>query len=939
MFRLLIQKLLHKKWMVVCLLIGNILLIAIAVSNPMYKRAALNRLLADEFDVYTEQNAEYPGILGYSFMRQNTDAEDLENFAAINELFENVEDELGIPMVYNVRTLLQVKSKATNMSGRPDLESSSDDFKVQLACMTDLSEHISIVSGEMYGEAEDGVVEAVVSEAAFVELNLLIGDEIEMNSYRWEDGSKIRVRVTGVFTYSDSTDPYWVTSPDSYDYALFIDEEIFEELYLGDLNTNAVVAASWYSIVDTDQISAEIVDDFISATNSFISNVKGYGASVSSPAFLDILSDYKTASIQEQTTLLILQVPIIVLLLAFIFMISGQMLSMEQNEISILKSRGAGRGQIFMLYLLQTIVIDLISLCVAIPVGMFLCQLLGSANAFLEFVQRRSLDVFIDSEVLAYALVAVLISILVTVIPVIRYSRVSIVNLKQEKSRNKKKLWQKLYLDVVVLLISIYGFYTFNGQQEELALKVMSGETLDPFLYFCSSLFILGAALVMVRIWPYIIKLIFFIGKKIWKPETYASFLQILRTGNKQLFIMVFLVLTVALGIFNAVVARTILSNDEENAKYALGADVVMQEKWADNSSAVAMGLDDTLTYTEPDSNRFTELEGVINYAKVINVEGEVNSDTKMYDYSCVTTIYGITTNEFGLVAYDMGDNNYSYVQYLNVLSRNPSALLVSSNFKTRYGYEIGDTISFKYNNVSTTGTIYGFFDYFPSYIPTTTVMLGDGTAEEQENFLIVTNMAYLVSVWGVTPYELWFDMEDDSPDALADYIEANDVEMVKFDNIEEELYEIRNDPLLQGTNGILTMSFIVILILCGAGFLIYWILSIKDRELLFGVFRAMGMSRRGIIKMLFNEQLFSSVAFICVGAGVGALASWLFVPLIQIAYTSDNQALPLALVVQSSDMVRLFAVIFIVFAVCMFVLIRLVLSLKITNALKLGED
>ena len=38
------QKLLHKKWMVVSLLIGNILLIAIACSNPMYQGAALQKI-------------------------------------------------------------------------------------------------------------------------------------------------------------------------------------------------------------------------------------------------------------------------------------------------------------------------------------------------------------------------------------------------------------------------------------------------------------------------------------------------------------------------------------------------------------------------------------------------------------------------------------------------------------------------------------------------------------------------------------------------------------------------------------------------------------------------------------------------------------------------------------------------------------------------------
>ena len=45
---------------------------------------------------------------------------------------------------------------------------------------------------------------------------------------------------------------------------------------------------------------------------------------------------------------------------------------------------------------------------------------------------------------------------------------------------------------------------------------------------------------------------------------------------------------------------------------------------------------------------------------------------------------------------------------------------------------------------------------------------------------------------------------------------------------------EQKNDPVLQGTNGILTVGFIVVLLLCTVGFLIYWILSIQSRALLF---------------------------------------------------------------------------------------------------------
>lgn len=47
--------------------------------------------------------------------------------------------------------------------------------------MTDLPEHSELVAGEFYSEAgigEDGVLDAVLSERALIELNLLLGDEM-----------------------------------------------------------------------------------------------------------------------------------------------------------------------------------------------------------------------------------------------------------------------------------------------------------------------------------------------------------------------------------------------------------------------------------------------------------------------------------------------------------------------------------------------------------------------------------------------------------------------------------------------------------------------------------------------------------------------------------------------------------------------------------------
>ena len=49
MLGVMLQKLWHKKWMVVCLLLGIVLLVATVVSFPMYRKAAYDRMLADEF--------------------------------------------------------------------------------------------------------------------------------------------------------------------------------------------------------------------------------------------------------------------------------------------------------------------------------------------------------------------------------------------------------------------------------------------------------------------------------------------------------------------------------------------------------------------------------------------------------------------------------------------------------------------------------------------------------------------------------------------------------------------------------------------------------------------------------------------------------------------------------------------------------------------------
>ena len=375
---------------------------------------------------------------------------------------------------------------------------------------------------------------------------------------------------------------------------------------------------------------------------------------------------------------------------------------------------------------------------------------------------------------------------------------------------------------------------------------------------------------------------------------------------------------------------------------YLTGADVVLQESW-DNSSNYSDPLDPSAAsaetvYFEPDFGRYESLEGIDSLAKVyINDTVSVGSGK-----GTIKNIHfmAIHTKDFGETAwFKDGLTDVHWYHYLNAMAQNSQATLVSRNFQTKHGYKLGD--SFIYRTAkgdSQRGIIYGFVDYFPGFSPVSYKKGTDGLYSETDNYLIVANLQQIQASWGVLPYQIWIKHQDNA-DYLYEFADKNNIYYSTFKDTSVQLTEAKNDPVLQGTNGILTVGFIVVLLLCSVGFLIYWILSIKSRSLQFGIFRAMGMSMREIFTMLINEQLFISGLSIAVGAVVGQLTARLYMPLIQLAYAASDNALPLELISHPDDNIRLFAVIGLVMLICLMILGGLISHMKIAQALKLGED
>jgi len=935
MLQFVTQKMLSKKWMVLALLIGNILLISIAAANPMYTEAVLQRTLNTDISNYIEDTNKYPmtmTIRGSGYSNQQG------RIAATEQELRDSGDKYGMPLKELVTAYTMAARTTTTNLYRKDRCAD-----IGLGAVTDLEQHIELVAGTMPAAEpdENGFVDVVVSEKGMQAMKLLLGEELVWEKYVTADGEPLKARIAGVFKEKDSSDPYWVVTPSYYANVVLFNSDFFYEQFV----VNAAgynIQPAWYVLYDYSDIRVRDVARILETLDYYVDYFDGITSQTMKNNFGELLTNFRKTEKKVRTTFLVLEFPVFVLLAAFIFMVSRQLLDMEQSEISVIKSRGASRRQIIGVYLLQSLITVSISFVISMFLSVFLVRVLGAASAFLEFVQRKALLVELRGTALLYALGAAVFSICTMVVPVFKHSRVTIVNHKQKKNstRAERPLWQRLFLDVILLGISLYGLFSFNAQKDILAQAVIEGNALDPLLFLSSSLFMVGAGLLALRIIPLLTTLVFRVNRENWSPALYTSFVRVIRTRRQQGFIMAFLVMTIALGVFNASAARTINNNDERNLEYMTGTDLVIEEKWKDNSlevaDAAAAGETIDLVYTEPDFGRYEVLEGIEQLTKVYqntNTSVSLSSGTLQG-----VSLMAIDTKAFGETA-SMEDGLLPshWYNYLNAMSQTADAVLLSDNFRD-YGYKINDVIYYRVNDETLRGVVYGFVEYWPGYASVTYRKGTDGVYAEKDNYMIVSNLAPVQVKCGVLPYQVWIKTTG-STQFIYDFIEENSIELNSFTDLAAEKVKHKNDAVLQGTNGILTVGFIVALVICAVGFLIYWILSIKSRELQFGIFRAMGMSMKEIIGMLLNEHLFISGTSIAAGALVGWLTARLFMPLIQIAYSTSENVLPLMVVSETGDNVRLAVIVGLMILLCMGVLAWIIKEMKIAQALKLGED
>ena len=939
MISFLIKKIWKNKWMMFCLLFGNILLIGIVSATPMYINATMRRIIYQGLRQEQIANEAHPAVMELHFIFNNVSAavRNYEYILTRDGHAPGILQELGVPAIDTIRTdsmagwLLQPYVPRDLMPFGRSMNLTGIDFLEENVRLT----HGRLPSSELVG---GNTIEAIMSDAAMLRHNLLYGELLEVRNVGSHPAGVLFVQVVGVYAFEEGTELFWSVLDINHIHSLLISSDLIRNEFIPTYTVEYRITTSWYHILDYGMMSARDVPEHLLVLADITERFWDERAWEFRENFGSTIYYYSARADRLAITLWVLQVPIYTLLAFYIFMVSRQILQLEQNEISVIRSRGASRRQILGIYSLQGLFVALVCYPVGIAVGVLLCRMLGASNGFLEIVVRTAIVVEVSPDVLIYSGVAMFLSFLTMFIPVVGFSKVGIVGHKRRTSNRKKPLWQLFFLDVLCLGAAIYGLYSFNIQQEAMAMAVRGNQSVDPLLFLSSSLFIMGLGLLFLRIFPYLVKLVFKIGERFWSPTIYASLLKVIRSTGEEQFIMIFLLFTLSVGTFSAQAARTVNLNSDHQIMYLAGADLIFRESWRSEVTFTGQGDETNIVFFEPSFERFTGFEEVEALTRVLRQEVGVRIalDSWLYD----APLMAIESDTFGETVWFRNDLLRTHINhYLNALAVRSDGVLLSRFFQTEMGMRIGDTFTIHDefgNNVRVVVT--GFIDFWPGFAPIQRIEVYEQVVELRQP-LIVANIGFLQSQRGVMPYQVWMRTNSDSNRFFRDFVEENRINIVEFHDTRQQLVESRLDPILQGTNGVLTVGFIVTLLICFAGFLIYWILSIRSRVLQFGIFRAMGMSMTSLVGLLVNEQFYITMTSIALGALVGEITARLFVPLIQMSYSAAEQVIPLMVVNELSDYRNLYSVIGIMIVICFGVLAFYISRIKIAQALKLGED
>ena len=790
-----------------------------------------------------------------------------------------------------------------------------------LGVLSDFERHVQFVQGALLPpEGRDAI--PVVISLALAELTGIQSGE----RYLVRGGAQpLTVEVTGVWRPLDPSEPYWFYRPEVFDEMLLTTEGAFlEQIAL--LFPQPLTQAVWYQIYDGRLFQPNDVPGLLNNIRRVEAQISGILPGVSLDASpVRALETYGQQARLLTLVLTVFAIPILGLILYFVSLIAGMIVQRGEHEIAVWRSRGAPRGQILLLYLLEGTIVGVPGLLMGMQLGQQLATLMTRTERFLVFQDRQAaIPALLSPISWSYGLAGVGLSLLALLLPALTGSRHTILSFRLEQSRQMQQpFWRRYFLDWVLVIPPFYGLYLFRQQG-----VFGSGEQVfdNPLLFLVPALFCLSLSLVFIRLFPTLVGGLARLSARFQSMAVLLTLRQLARAMGQYTGPLLLLCLTLSLATFTASMAYTLDRHLTEQIYYRVGADLnlaelgepVVVEGEAETEQGFAfLPVEDHLA-----------VEGVLAATRV----GDFRATASLGGRQTSGQLLGIDRLALPEVAFFREDFAAEPLGgILNRLAVRRSGLLVSQSFLDQRNLAIGDslplTVGVSARFVQIPFTIVGAFDLFPTYYPA-------------EGPLFIAHLDYLFEkLGGAYPYHVWLATTPEAnPDRLVSELRQRGFIIITVQDARQELTQEQTRPERQGLFGLLSVGFFAAALLTVLGYLVFEVVGFQRRFIELGMLRALGLSTRQLVAHLAGEQAALIGAGMGGGTLIGVLASRLFIPFLQTGRGQEALVPPFVVQIAWNQLFVIYAIFGLMLAVAIFMLAWFLTHMKVFEAVKLGE-
>lgn len=883
-----LKRLWDKRRLALSLVLGMLMAVILTTAIPIYSDGINASVLQTSLSEGAGSRQAFDFVFRY--IGSWNGAVSKAEYTPVNEyLSQQAASQIGLPGLQQTRYLatsylqLYPDDKKQVSGNRLD--------RVKLAFVTDVYDHIHLVEGNFPSAAgeNDGKTEVLVALDLANALDLNPGETYTLYAPAGGNISAYQqsITISGLWIPEDPESDFWsFYSTHSYEKKLLVNEKSW---WAATVNfATPVDEAAWRLTLDGSGVTSERVPSLLAR----IIQVQNFTASLlpntdleSSP--VPSLREYRSKAQALTSSLFAFSTPVLGMVLFFLSQAAGLFVQSRMNEIAVLRSRGAPRMWILVVYLVEWGLLGLASWLPGLFGGLLLAGLMGRTQSFLDFSNVTTFTPQLGYQSALMGLVAVMIGIAACLIPVWRAGQNTVLSYKLERARSRKKpLWQRFYLDFACLLPALYGSYTLQAQGRLNLLGRMVGSA-DPFqnplLFLLPSLFLLGFGLLTLRFLPWLLNLLAALSARL--PGTTLPYVlrQYARSGRSFQGVLLLAIYTVGLAVFVSSEALSLDSTTHDSIYYSVGADLNLTEGGEYITGQDKDNQENGLWNFLPIEDHLT-LPGVAAATRV----GDYTVSLSSSGYKTSGQILGIDRADFAQVAFFRDDfANEPLIGLLNRLAARPDAVLVDQQTWEGFGMNIGDTLPLKIDLDGETYelslTVVGVFNRFPTLSPE------DGEA------LFVTNLDNIFeSVGAIQPYKVWLQtLPDADTSEIVTSINEIGVTVITVQDARNQWQQAVQEPGRQGVLGMLSVGFLSAAGLAVTLILLYILFSFQERTIQLGVLRAIGMTVRQMRLAMVGELALLIVCSLLIGVGIGLLAVQLYVPYLPVQSGIGVDSLP----------------------------------------------